>query len=309
MDDLEETPYYVPGSDYTTRVPSPPRIHIGLAQPVDSALSLKSAHGDPMLESLRFLDNYNYDKDGQAPEPFDWSYDMRRQAQRILPFLYLGPMNAVADRNLLSSEGITMLLAIRPTSTKQSLVLSRALRVADELGLQKGTIDAGTNSDLIASFPAAIQMINEHLIQTKETRQQGPGKVLVFCESGNDRSAAVIVAYMLHMFADMNLARAVQHVQCCRLSVNIDDSMKWMLTTYWDILEARRQVSTSTQQVNTSHYAAPGLERSSSTSSGRAGSKRGHDALGVEVEFDADGHGMEMNGRGFAPFRDVTHET
>ena len=43
----------------------------------------------------------------------DWKYEQRHQAQRILPFLYLGPVAAARDVAFLQRSGITMVVAVR----------------------------------------------------------------------------------------------------------------------------------------------------------------------------------------------------
>ncbi|MCP6423762.1 hypothetical protein NL463_31080, partial [Klebsiella pneumoniae] len=44
---------------------------------------------------------------------FDWTYERRREAQMILPYLYLGPMTAAKDEAWMRKEGITMVLGVR----------------------------------------------------------------------------------------------------------------------------------------------------------------------------------------------------
>ena len=321
MADLDETYLYVPESEYSHRVPTPPRINVpppGLhATPPGrhGALRIKPSHGDPTLEALRFLDNCKYDIRDGLYATFTWSYEDRRQAQEILPFLYLGPMNAVGDRDFLRRQGVTMLLAVRPTSSKQSIVLNRALRVADELGLQKGALDVGTAPELIALLPTAVRMINEHLIQVQQralrrngqaSPDQGIGKVLVFCETGNERSAAVVAAYMMQMFADVSLIQAVQYVQSRRFCVNLDDDMKSLLSNYLEILKARQDVAASAQQIRHYHQTVRTFSIGSSQRNGGAGTKRRYDESNDDEEdMDVDGYNTETSGRGVAPFRDT----
>ncbi|KAL9094221.1 MAG: hypothetical protein Q9165_003361 [Trypethelium subeluteriae] len=306
MEGADGTHIYAQESEYTNNVPTPPRINIPppTMRTTPANLRLGPTYGDARLEALRFLDedNYGFCTDS-PPNTICWNYEDRRHAQMILPFLYLGPMNAVSDIEFLRREGITMLLAIRPTSTKTSLILNRALSMAEKLELQKGTVDVATMPELIAAFPLAIHTINEHLIHMRQISR--PGKVLVFCETGNDRSAAVVIAYLMKMFADMDLVKAIQQVQARRFCINVDDSMKYLLSSYSEILKATQDVAATTQQSHPSRQTAQSIQTGIGKSDGGSGLKRRH---GDFVDDDDECIGnldAEMSERGIAPFRDV----
>lgn len=181
---------------------------------------------------------------------------MRRQIQPILSFLYLGPSSGTKDIEMLRREGITMLLVIRDTMTAQARILS-GTKIAQQLGIEDGTVDVSGNMELIAAFPRAIKTINDHLIRVFQHRYpRGIGidsllsaaspKVLLFCESGNERSAAVAVAYIMATY-ELGLVEAIQYVQNQRFCVAFDDDMKHTLLNYHQLLEATRSV-TQTQQ-------------------------------------------------------------
>lgn len=181
----------------------------------------------------------------------DWKYEMRRKAQAIQPFLYLGPSSATRDLDFMRREGITMLLVIRNTMTAAASLLSGD-KVARELGIQAAAVDVAGNQELIAAFPRACKTINDHLISTfrqsvaNNTMYPGsalvPGKVLVFCESGNERSAAVVAAYLMNMYG-LDLISAIQYVQSQRFCVAFDDGLKNLLLNYEELLNAQRCVS------------------------------------------------------------------
>ncbi|KUJ16804.1 phosphatases II [Mollisia scopiformis] len=241
-----------PNGQYTFRAPSPPHIHI------------PQANEDPNF--LRNVPaNREYSDDEQAilarvvavqhslPAAVDWRYELRRKAQQILPFLYLGPSSSARDIESLRAEGITMLLVIRNTMTAQASLLSGE-KVAKQLGIQSAAVDVAGNQELIAAFPRATKTINDHLISSyrrlacDDDAQNGRntwGKVLVFCESGNERSAAVVAAYVMSTFA-LDMVTALQYVQSQRFCVAYDDGLKNLLQAYDDILSARRSVSRGT---------------------------------------------------------------
>lgn len=114
-------------------------------------------------------------------------------------------------------------------------------------------MDVAGNQELIAALPAAIDMINSHLSDMYHLESQrnaalreqdgasSPGKVLVFCETGNERSAALVTAYIMAMYS-WNLIKSLQLVQSLRFAVSIDDTTRNYLETYHCILQAKRDV-------------------------------------------------------------------
>lgn len=178
----------------------------------------------------------------------DWKYESRRKSQVILPFLHLGPSSSARDIEALRVEGVTMLLVVRNSMMAQVMSGERA---AKQLKIQLVTIDVAGHQELIAAFPRVIKVINDHLISSyrrfarEDDDQVGRsvwGKILVFCESGNERSAAVVAAYLMSMFA-LDMTSAIQFVQSRRFCVAYDDGLKNLLQAYGDILRARRAVS------------------------------------------------------------------
>jgi serine/threonine/tyrosine-interacting protein len=240
--------------------PSPPHIHIppipedeGLVLPPFNGSLLDAEIKDPeSREILKIITRGHFEVKVK-----EWKYESRRQAQPILAFLYLGPSGAAKNIVALREEGITMLLVIRDTRSAMSGLLSGE-KVANQLGIDHATVDVDGNAELIHSgFPNAISIINNHLVSkyrqyanlhpsldTNFSPAGKPttwGKVLVFCESGNERSAAVAVAYLMAVY-DLDMVRAIQFVQAQRFCIAFDDNLKNLLLNYEQILEARRSV-------------------------------------------------------------------
>lgn len=183
-------------------------------------------------------------------ESMDWQYEFRRRAQQILSFMYLGPSSSARDAEALSKAGITMLLVIRNTMTAQASLLSGE-KMARQLGIESAAVDVAGNQELIAAFPRAVDIINDHLIRSyrrlakpddARAGRNAWGKVLIFCESGNERSAAVVAAYLMKTFA-LDIVKALQYIQAKRFCVAYDDGLKNLLQAYDDILGAQRAVS------------------------------------------------------------------
>ncbi|KAJ9621986.1 hypothetical protein H2203_006867 [Taxawa tesnikishii (nom. ined.)] len=281
-------------NDYSFRVPTPPRIVV--PPPILNANALPditlSARSSP-----QFLADIDYKNLVKSNVLLEWSYERRRQAQMILPFLYLGPWNAIKDRQFLEKEGVTMVLGIRYRHSFESKLMTGALRVADGMGIQNATVDLLDNQELIAAFPQLTAQINSHLSRAHQAQQRG--KVLVFCESGNERSAGAVAAYLMEMHNNVDYIKAMQFVQSQRFCVNFDDGMKRVLQSYWDIIKAKRDVGAaeapSAQTRNTSVHGE-----------GNASKKRALERDGDEDETMSDMEDADrFGGRAFAPFIDT----
>jgi hypothetical protein len=149
-----------------------------------------------------------------------------------------------------------MLLAVRNTRSAQAQLLD-GTKYATNLGIVSRSVDVDGNQELIANFGSTVDMINEHLQAVYDFHVQNDaqqsinghngtvppnGKVLVFCESGNERSAAVVAAYIMSMYS-LNTVQSLQVLQGRRFCVCFDDAMKNLLLSYEYILQARRDVA------------------------------------------------------------------
>jgi serine/threonine/tyrosine-interacting protein len=305
---------------YSLAPPSPPSIHVPHA-PDSEGIVLPAYEGvggeDLTQEDLRKITQVSHTAVDQTR---NWKYENRRAAQLITPFLYLGPSVAAKDIKFLQSEGITMLLVIRDTKSAQARMLSGD-KVANQLGIAAAAVDVSGSQELIAAFPRAIKIINEHLLSIY--RQQAltgtghsdgniiidqstfkRGKVLVFCESGNERSACVVAAYMMAVYG-MNLVTAIQFIQSQRFCIALDDQMKGLLLSFQDILKAQRAVQkwNSTAFTPVSAITNPGV-----FDPGRRNSKRHIDKT-MDEEMEVDVSGEMDDGRfegrtSFRPFLD-----
>jgi len=225
---ITKTTQYLNNADLL-QVPSPPHITVppfcDEAAPVlPPYVGYNQGHGD---EILKHVTQGNY-----QVETTEWKYPWRREAQAILAFLYLGPASIARNMDFLKKEGITMLLVVRD-SVSAAQGLYNGQKAADELGIPSIFINVTNNQDLIRAFPVAIEKINQHLEEEflkqgglHKPQNQVPGKpntwgkILVFCESGNERSPAVVAAYLMAMY-HIDLIAAIQYIQQRRFCVSI----------------------------------------------------------------------------------------
>lgn len=269
--------------------------------------------GSSGFANAEFLTSVNLDHLVTQNAMLDWRYEQRRQAQQILPFLWLGPVTAARDSNFLQKTNITMVLAVRNTLSAQARLLGS--KTAEALGIESKTIDVAGNMELIAAFPRAIEMINLHLSKLYEARQHRsgpangtnclelPGKVLVFCETGNERSAAVAIAYIMAMFS-VECVKAIQLASAQRFAVSVDDSMKHLLKTYESMLKAKRDVLAAGNG-NAGAYSAT-AQQIIANSEPRRNSKRTVDDVFDDMELDGDEDDTARFGErtASAPFQD-----
>ena len=311
---------------YNNRMPSPPRLVIppsdgtfGFPFKAPAAELLSQPAPEDFLKTLQV-------RDFSKLTAVDWEYENRRKAQQIVHFIYLGSWQTARDQDFLRSEGITMLLGIRNVLTAETKFgLLNSAKVADQLGIKSANIDVSGNQDLIAAYPRAIETVNNHMLEVYRLLQPTPGfafgkitepikhgKVLIFCETGNGRSAGVVAAYLMAMY-DLSLQHAVQCVQSQRFCAGFDDELKYYLSSYRQLLDAQRDVGRSSRRRSDPIQADPstGYNVDRSEPSARGRSKRRLDDLndGNDTEM---GNGIQLHNEdrfqrreGIAPFVDM----
>jgi serine/threonine/tyrosine-interacting protein len=236
-------------TEYTYRLPTPPRIVVPPPTLTSEMPGLIVTNGSSDDLDMSFLKAMDLEDIIQKNTLLEWSYERRRQAQMILPWLYLGPMVAAKDKEFLAREGITMALAIRAREN----TMTGAMQASREVCAEVATVDAPTFHELTSKFPETNRLINSHIARFRQhslekSGQPILGKVLVFCESGNEKSAAVAAAYLMDLLDNFDYIKAMQVCQTQRFCVNFDDTIKNILRSYWDILQARRFVASSIEQ-------------------------------------------------------------
>mmetsp|Transcript_20766 Transcript_20766/g.42239 ORF Transcript_20766/g.42239 Transcript_20766/m.42239 type:complete len:184 (-) Transcript_20766:82-633(-) len=156
----------------------------------------------------------------------EWTYEMRREMQEILPNVYLGPYGAAKDLESLQAVGVTHVLIVRST-------LERRLDPKFPQLFQYHVVEVpeGPTENLILYFTECNRNINAAL--------QSGGKILVHCNAGLSRSAAVVVAYVMESLR-MPFVDAIQHVQSKRCCIHISEALHNQLREFETIYQNRQ---------------------------------------------------------------------
>ncbi|KAI1268914.1 phosphatases II [Xylariaceae sp. FL1019] len=323
---LTGTRMAIPNTPYVRRPPSPPTLE--LLSPFSKCSALKHT---PTYDNVdpKFLSREEWaflTRNGSEVIAFDstasWTYQDRHNAQEVVDGMYLGSSGKARDRQWLQETGITMLIAARDSQQASANIMDVS-KVAKELGIEAAYVDVSGYQGLIASFPATMRKINAHKLrfhqdQTAHAEKRGQmgidfaslprAKILVFCETGNGRSAIVVAAYLMAVYG-MSTQLACSLIVLKRFCVSWPDESKQMLLAYEELLKAQRHVN---------HYELAAAQQGANVNHPLIAkkSKRGIDeTVDDEQDTDMDGEngtsGAEELDRDrfldrpvFAPFRD-----
>lgn len=237
----------------------------------------------------------------------------------LLPNLWLGPLAAAKDAEFLRREKIGLVIGVRAAGRKlpgapTGPVGAEGMTLEEQACAPRYvTVDVHSGPGLLSGIESAAEMIDRETLRNlnggmadplamkhnvarlllglsdqsiSAAETQSMSRTLLYCETGNERSAAVAVGYVMHIF-DVDTVRAVQFVQSRRFCISFSEEVKGCLVTYEGVVRARRMVEA--QKPSISNGGEMEIER------GR-GRKRG-----VYDEDEDDG----MDGRsGIAPFVD-----
>ncbi|WWC94128.1 hypothetical protein V866_000967 [Kwoniella sp. B9012] len=137
----------------------------------------------------------------------EWKYEMRREAQQIIPGLYLGPFQSSTNLTKMKLMGITHVLCIRDKK-ESSLIYPR---FPTEFRYMTLDISDNTDQNLITIFPKCRDFIEEAMTMG--------GTVLAHCNGGIALSPAIVVGYLMWKF-NLSADNALAYVQSKRYCVS-----------------------------------------------------------------------------------------
>ncbi|CAK0865856.1 unnamed protein product [Prorocentrum cordatum] len=118
----------------------------------------------------------------------DWTYTKKRDAQEILPGLWLGPFGAARDQEFLQRAGITDALVVRAPEEARII----APKYPELIRYEVLECRDSPFENIIRFFPGVKQLFDGVLGRG--------GRILVHGNAGMSRSAAFVVAYVMQRF-------------------------------------------------------------------------------------------------------------
>ncbi|KAI0826874.1 phosphatases II [Trametes gibbosa] len=171
----------------------------------------------------------------QGPNDVEWTYEMRRQCQEILPHLYLGPLQASKSLETLQSLGITHIVCIRDAKEAFSV----RPRFPDHFQYMVLDVQDNEEQNLIRLFPQAKQFIDEAIAQG--------GCALVHCNGGISLSPAFVVMYVMQHLG-LSWEDALHLVQNRRYCISPNGGFLTQIKEYESIYKATNAVASYPQQ-------------------------------------------------------------
>ncbi|KAF4650526.1 hypothetical protein FOL47_001081 [Perkinsus chesapeaki] len=138
-----------------------------------------------------------------------WDYDMKREAQEIIPNLYLGPFGCARNLSNLQQAGITHVVVVR--SAEESRFLRD--KFSDQ-GITYFIVEARDSpfENMIRHFKPVSEFIHSALSINSSN------KVLVHGNAGLSRSSTLVAAYLMARYritTDEALAYILTRRHCC----------------------------------------------------------------------------------------------
>lgn len=171
----------------------------------------------------------------QGPPDVEWSYEMRRKCQEILPSLFLGPLQASKSLELLQSLGITHIVCIRDAKEAFSV----RPRFSDRFQYMVLDVEDSEEQNLIRLFPQAKQFIDNAVAKG--------GRVLVHCNGGISLSPSFVVMYVMQHF-QLSWEEALHMVQNRRYCISPNGGFLTQIKEYESIYKASLAVAAFPQQ-------------------------------------------------------------
>ncbi|RKU48961.1 hypothetical protein DL546_009437 [Coniochaeta pulveracea] len=233
--------------------PSPPRLDIPIpSREYSHVTQLQLRPSGCVVTKAKSAQSLSVVTQGRIQAATDnqlaWAWSKRHCAQRILDFLWLGPYSVVRDRDFIAREKFTMVFMVRDKKLADSGYMD-VKNLSEKLGTAVDSVDVSSQAPLSSIFDSAVEKINSHCLDRHANQceyvvvdgKRYPGKVLVCCETGNDRSAVVVAAYLMKVY-EATFIEATQFVLFARFCAMFTDDKRSMLKAYEDSLAAQRQV-------------------------------------------------------------------
>ena len=149
----------------------------------------------------------------------DWTYTKKREAQEIIPGLWLGPFGAARDREFLGRAGITDVLVVRAPEEARII----APKYPDVIRYEVLECRDSPFESIIVHFPTVKAMVDGILSRG--------GRILVHDNAGLSSSAAIVIAYVMDTHS-ITADEAYYYVYTRRQCINVNTGFRKQLREY-----------------------------------------------------------------------------
>lgn len=161
---------------------------------------------------------------GLLPPDTDWTYDKKREAQEIVPGLWLGPWAAAKDQSFIT-KNISHVFIVRSPEEEKFI----KAKFPESIRYQVLECRDHSFENLIRFFPRVMTYVDEVLKQS--------GNLLVHGNAGMSRSATFVIAYIMSTFK-LSYKEAHKYVLTRRPCISLADGFQIQLKEYETILAA-----------------------------------------------------------------------
>mmetsp|Transcript_5029 Transcript_5029/g.14257 ORF Transcript_5029/g.14257 Transcript_5029/m.14257 type:complete len:209 (+) Transcript_5029:105-731(+) len=160
----------------------------------------------------------------------DWTYTKKREAQEIVPGLWLGPFGAARDQDFLKRANITDALVVRAPEEARII----APKYPEFIKYEILECRDSPFENVIRFFPSVKQLLDLVLGRG--------GRILVHDNAGMSCSAAFVVAYVMETF---NLTSDLAHhyVLTRRHCISINEGFRNQIREYEMLHKVQAQIN------------------------------------------------------------------
>jgi len=167
---------------------------------------------------------------GLLPPDTDWTYTKKRDAQEIVPGLWLGPFGAARDQDFLRRAGVTDVLVVRAPEEARII----APKYPDVFHYEVLECRDSPFENIIRFFPSVKQLLDGVLARG--------GRMLIHGNAGMSRSAAFVVAYIMETF-NLSSDMAHHYVLTRRHCISINEGFRNQIREYEMLHRVQSQIT------------------------------------------------------------------
>ncbi|CAD7929518.1 unnamed protein product [Amoebophrya sp. A120] len=200
----------------------------------------------------------------------DWTYVKKREAQEIVPRLYLGPYAAACNEEHMRAIGVTHCIIFRAPEE------NRIIKPKFPSFVKYDVIECSDTAqqNLIPLFPLVKAAVDQVLAMSRDHRILLQGTV------GMSRSAAFAAAYVMESY-NLSWEASIYYVGTRRNCVSVNENFRIQLREYDMIWKTRQRQQQQTATVNSTGMMIPN-QHTGATANGQPGGVALQQLAGVQ---------------------------